>query len=302
MTPSIETKNLSYKFPNSGVGLFDISLCAPQGSRILLVGPNGAGKSTLLKILAGQKMIQSGSILLNGVDPFKLELSASKKTTGNVIYLGTEWANNEIVKRDIAFTVLINSIGGDLYPERRDFLIDLLDIDIRWRMNQCSDGERRRVQLCMGLLKPWDILLLDEVTVDLDVLVRNRLLQFLVDETTSRGSSVVYATHIFDGLGDWPSRIVHMRGGCLIRDVDHSNINFRDSQKEVVQESSSGVDIAKVASLHPLALKWLHTDLELRGERSQDKTRPRWEDLEIFNEKSYYNSERVTDYFKSTRK
>ena len=40
-------------------------------------------------------------------------------------------------------------------PERRERLINLLDIDLDWRLNKVSDGQRRRVQICMGLLKPY---------------------------------------------------------------------------------------------------------------------------------------------------
>jgi CCR4-NOT complex subunit CAF16 len=55
------------------------------------------------------------------------------------------------------------------------------------------------VQLVMGLINPWELLLLDEVTVDLDVLVRADFLDFLKEETESRGATIIYATHIFDG-------------------------------------------------------------------------------------------------------
>jgi CCR4-NOT complex subunit CAF16 len=58
-------------------------------------------------------------------------------------------------------------------------------------MHQISDGERRRVQLCMGLMGEWDVLLLDEVTVDLDVLVRSELLAFLVQESEERHATIV---------------------------------------------------------------------------------------------------------------
>ncbi|ODV95412.1 hypothetical protein PACTADRAFT_42173 [Pachysolen tannophilus NRRL Y-2460] len=312
---AVSTENLSYLFPNKKVGLANITLAVPKHSRVLIVGPNGAGKSTLLKILAGQKLIKSGKILINGVDPFAFNkpAPASANSTGAprqmgiTTYLGTEWANNEITKRDVPVTVLIGSIGGDLLPERRDLLIDLLDIDISWRMNQISDGERRRVQLAMGLLKPWNLLLLDEVTVDLDVLVRNRLLSFLAKETETRDATVIYATHIFDGLGgnfgdkykSWPTSIVHLSGGKKLQD-------FSIDQIEYVNESESNdekiIKIAKVNSLHPLALKWLNQDLIARGERSEDKTRPKWTDLEKEMESKYYDDKgRVTDYFKTTR-
>jgi ABC-type uncharacterized transport system ATPase subunit len=65
------------------------------------------------------------------------------------------------------------------------------------RMHQISDGERRRVQLCMGLMGQWDVLLLDEVTVDLDVLVRSELLAFLIKESEERGATIVCESHDF---------------------------------------------------------------------------------------------------------
>ena len=61
-------------------------------------------------------------------------------------------------------------------------------------MHQVSDGERRRVQILLGLIQPFDLLLMDEVTVDLDVLVRRNLLDYLQSETEHRQATIVYAT------------------------------------------------------------------------------------------------------------
>nr|GMC49758.1 ABC transporter I family member 20 [Ipomoea batatas] len=91
----------------------------------------------------------------------------------------------------------------------------VLGIDLSWRLHKVSDGQRRRVQICMGLLKPFTALLLDEITVDLDVLARADLLRFLKKECEDRGATIIYATHIFDGLEDWPSHIVYVAHGRL---------------------------------------------------------------------------------------
>ena len=80
---------------------------------------------------------------------------------------------------------------GEIYPERVKELIHIMDINPKWRMHQISDGERRRVQLVLGLIKPWILLLMDEVTVDLDVLVRSDLLEFLKKETEERNATIV---------------------------------------------------------------------------------------------------------------
>lgn len=108
-----------------------------------------------------------------------------------VTYLGTEWANNPVVKGDVLVSTLISNMKGGIYPERVKELIQIMDINPKWRMHQISDGERRRVQLVLGLIKPWTLLLMDEITVDLDVLVRSDLLEFLKKETEERNATLV---------------------------------------------------------------------------------------------------------------
>lgn len=72
---------------------------------------------------------------------------------------------NPVVRGDIAVEHFLDSVGGYRHKERRDRLLDILDVDLDWHMHAISDGERRRVQLCMGLMQPWDVLLLDEVRI-----------------------------------------------------------------------------------------------------------------------------------------
>ncbi len=112
------------------------------------------------------------------------------------------------MRTDIDVPTLFASVGGDHYTERRDELVEILDINLEWRMHAVSDGERRRVQLAMGLLRPWTVLLLDEITVDLDLLSRSNFLNFLKRESESRACTIVYATHILDNLAAWPSHLV----------------------------------------------------------------------------------------------
>jgi len=97
---------------------------------------------------------------------------------------------------------------------RRAYLLNLLEIDINWCTTELSDGQLRRCQILLGLLRPFDILLLDEITVDLDCYMRTALLDFLKQET-EKGATIVYATHIFDGLEDWPTVIGRLSMGEL---------------------------------------------------------------------------------------
>lgn len=104
---------------------------------------------------------------------------------------------NPVVRGDILVSYFLDSVGGYRHKERRDTLLEILDVDLDWHMHAISDGERRRVQLCMGLMAPWDVLLLDEVTVDLDVQVRDDLLRFLQADSEARGSTILCACSLF---------------------------------------------------------------------------------------------------------
>ncbi|PYH66071.1 putative ABC transporter [Aspergillus vadensis CBS 113365] len=263
-SPSIEVKNLSFQFPDGSPGLTDVNLQAPAGSRTLLIGANGAGKTTLLRLLAGKRLAPTDTITVAGKDPFKDGLEG-------VTYLGMEWVLNNIVRTDIDVPTLLASVGGNAYPDRRDELVDILDIDLNWRMHAVSDGERRRVQLAMGLLRPWQVLLLDEITVDLDLLSRANFLAFLKRETEIRPCTIVYATHILDNLSLWPTHLVHMHLGSVRQWGPIEK--FREEVKESSENSQLG----------ELVLKWLKEDLQSRGPRngstSQAKTYPTLEGL-----------------------
>lgn len=278
----IEVNDLYYTFADDSIGLSAVNLALPTSSRTLLIGANGAGKSTLLRVLAGKTLAKHGSVCVDGRDPFREGLL---ETT----YLGTEWATNSTVRRDVAITLLIASVGGEAYPERRDELIDILDIDLTWRMHQVSDGERRRVQLCMGLLRPWTTLLLDEVTVDLDVVVRARLLDFLKRETESRACQVVYATHIFDGLMDWPSHIVHLHQGT---------VKSHGTARSVLEANSEFCTGTKGTQLLEVALGWLRQDLAERGKR---RPKQKWDDVAPALGGTLDHGDRFTSYFRMTR-
>lgn len=320
---AIETTNLTYKFGNNKkIGLERINLKIPWGTTNLLIGPNGAGKSTLLKILAGKTLIKEGSLKIGGFDPFRFSINRNEQHNSDInnyiTYLGTEWAANPVVKRDIPVKILVSSIGGDNYTERRDELVELMDIDPDWSMASISDGERRRVQLVMGLLKPWKLLLLDEVTVDLDVIVRLNLLTFLKKECQQRHCSVIYATHIFDGLGkNWCDRIIHLNSGLKTDDIDMNSIEFVAKKEGLVEIEPTTevkdvggpvqkkVKIALAESLHPLALYWLDKDLKERGSREEEKEKmkQRHNDWNNSGEGKYFDGSqsKLSEYFKATR-
>ncbi|KAL0348144.1 UNVERIFIED_CONTAM: ABC transporter I family member 20 [Sesamum angustifolium] len=217
--PTVEINRLKFTYPGidghpppgSTPLIDDFSLALFSGDRCLLVGSNGAGLSE------GSTWWNQMVRVLGRSAFHDTALTAS----GDLSYLGGEWrrevafAGFEVpIQMDVSAEKMIFGVAG-IDPRRRDELIKLLGIDLSWRMHKVSDGQRRRVQICMGLLKPFKVLLLDEITVDLDVLARADLLRFLKKECAERGVTIIYATHIFDGLEDWPSHIVYVANGKL---------------------------------------------------------------------------------------
>ncbi|XP_030934981.1 ABC transporter I family member 21-like [Quercus lobata] len=225
---SIRVCGMQFSYEGQPPIFADFNLNIQPGSRCLLVGANGSGKTTLLKILAGKHMVGGRDVVR------VLNRSAFHDTQlvcdGDLSYLGGTWsktigsAGEVPLQGDFSAEHMIFGVEG-IDPLRRDKLIDLLDIDLRWRMHKVSDGQRRRVQICMGLLHPFKVLLLDEITVDLDVVARMDLLDYFKEECEQRGTTIVYATHIFDGLETWASHLAYIQDGELRRSEKLSEVH-----------------------------------------------------------------------------
>jgi len=226
----ITVKDFSFQYPNpygeSVPALENVDFDLPVGSRCLLLGANGAGKSTMLRILAGKHLHDENKVLVFGNPACFLAGRVS-----GVSYVGTSgwtrsvaFAGSSVAfQADIPAKEMMKPLQ-DRYPERRDELYELLEIDPEWRMHMVSDGQRRRVQIMLAMLRPFKVLLLDEVTVDLDVVGRADFLQYLKNESETRGATIMYATHIFDGMNDWPTHIVFLNQGKVFTADSYENI------------------------------------------------------------------------------
>lgn len=217
-------------------------------------------------------------------------------------YLDCDWGMRSIafvgaavpLMADIAVRNMMEKLQAE-YPDRRDELIDMLGIDLDWvracmhglrdvhciysrnhltlfrsfvrsclqRMHQLSDGQRRRVQIFLGLIRPFQILCLDEITTSLDVVVRQDLLRWLVKESDDRGATIVYATHIFDGLDDWATHLLYLsdQGTC--------GWQGRMDELELYRELRNNQHPAKMLAI---AEHWLRGELaERRQKRQREK-------------------------------
>ena len=226
----VKITNLNFNYDVQRI-FTDVSLTLDCGHCYVVSGLNGCGKSTLLKLISGKKLCPYGSVTVCGKDPFR-----DTSTTNDIAYLSNDWGTNTVAYSGynipIQSSIQVKDMMVDLrktYPNRDNELRKVLGINLEWSLNSISEGQRKRVQLYLGLVKPFKICLLDEITVNLDVLVKTRLMNYLKKESKENNACVVYVTHIFDGLNDWCSKLIYMKKSNEIsiyemKDVPHADI------------------------------------------------------------------------------
>ena len=228
----VDIKNLYFNYYNVEV-LHDINIEIEEGEIILLIGANGAGKSTLLRLLSGMHLPLSYS-------SFKvLNNSFPHDQFNGLAYLGNKW------HKEISFCGVSPFMAdirvGDMMKKwqndnlkRRDELVDVLNINLEWRMHKVSEGQRKRVQIMLALLKPFKLLIIDEFLNELDVVVRDNFYKYLIKECKIRKGAIIYATHIFDNLDKWCNKIIYISNGNCKNKVSMETFN---SSKQVALKS-----------------------------------------------------------------
>lgn len=206
--PALEARDLDFCYePGGSPVLREVTLTIEAGARCLLVGRNGAGKTTLLSLFGGRHMIAPDDVRALGRPAFH-----DTSLAAEVAFLGGDFP----FEADISVGDILSRAP---LPDaaRRDRLLRVLGVDPAWRMHRVSAGQRRRVQLLLGLLPKMRVLLLDEITTDLDLVARQDLLRFLREESEARTVTIIYATHVLDGLDDWATHLLYLRDGRVAR-------------------------------------------------------------------------------------
>ena len=244
---AVETKDLFVrvgkanqgKFSTARVVLDSATIEVPKGSRCLLVGTNGSGKSSLMRVLAGKHFAAKGQAKVNGRDAYH-----DTKLSDTVSHSLDWWQETEW---DLCVADVIHNVELD---ERAQELLRILDVDMAWRMNRVSSGQRKRIQLFVNLLQFKEVLVLDEVTADLDVVQREEFLKFLYDESSKRGVTILYTTHIFEGMNGWPTQMIFL--DAMTRDVSH--VHYFKPGEVVLQEVEKVLFALKAAEWEKLGV------------------------------------------------
>ena len=215
-----------------------IDLSIAQGEIFALLGPNGAGKTTTVEILEGFRKADSGSISVLGFDPSQRGAQSriwrnrigivlqSTADAGDLTVIETlsHFAKYYSAPRDT--DEVINSVGLD---EKRGALIRTL-----------SGGQRRRLDVGLGIIGSPELLFLDEPTTGFDPEAR-RAFWLLIESLRKGGTTILLTTHYLDEAEALADRVAVITRGKILEVSTPAQLGGRATAKARVQWKSNGV-------------------------------------------------------------
>lgn len=218
----------------------NISFSIEEGNIVGFIGPNGAGKSTTIKMMVGVLSPTSGTISVNGVDPFK-ERKKNAPNIGIVFGQRTQLWWDIPVKETYKLLKKMYNITDKDYKKRLDLFSEVLDITsfINKPTRQLSLGQRVRADMCAALLHNPKVLFLDEPTIGLDVVVKEKIHEFLMEINRLYHTTVILTTHDISDIETLSKKIIV---------IDHGNLIYNDTLSKLKNEYSNEEKIAFNAS------------------------------------------------------
>jgi ABC-2 type transport system ATP-binding protein len=206
---AIEVHDL-HKYYGENRAVDGVSFRVQPGEVYALLGHNGAGKSTAVEVLEGHRELTSGSVSVLGFDPAKADRDFRDRIG---VVLQSSGVENEFTVREA-----IDLYGG-VYrsPRSLDEVISLVGLEekVDERIGSLSGGQRRRVDLALGIIGSPELLFLDEPTTGFDPSAR-RLAWDLIEELGAGGTTVLLTTHYLDEAEHLADRVGVLAHGKLI--------------------------------------------------------------------------------------
>jgi ABC-2 type transport system ATP-binding protein len=185
---------------------FDIA----RGETFALLGPNGAGKSTLIEILEGYRDRSGGDVTVLGVDPQHGGLDWKAKL--GIVLQSSGESGNVTVREQLAHF-------ARFYPNPRDVDATIAAVGLtakaKTRIKALSGGQRRRVDVALGVIGRPEVLFLDEPTTGFDPEARHEFWD-LIRELKREGTTILLTTHYLDEAAQLGDRAGIIANGKLI--------------------------------------------------------------------------------------
>ncbi|MBN2737853.1 MAG: ABC transporter ATP-binding protein [Spirochaetales bacterium] len=191
-------------------GVVDLNLEIQPGEVFGFIGPNGAGKSTTIRTILGLIFPSQGMVRVFGQDP----IGRAESVKGRLGYMPSNDGFYRGMKV-VDFLTLMLRMQNVKGEGRIRELSDYFELDSKRKIEDLSQGNRKKVNLVQALAHEPDLLILDEPTNGLDPLMRSRLFQLLHDEN-QKGRTIFFSSHTLSEVQSFCHRVGVIKNGRLI--------------------------------------------------------------------------------------
>jgi ABC-2 type transport system ATP-binding protein len=213
-----------------------ISFAIPRGSVAGFIGPNGAGKSTAIKILSGVLRPTAGTVLVNGLVPYK---NRERHVAGIGVIFGQRTQLWWDLSVEEGFSLLRHIYRVDRleYQRQRDRLVQRLRLEsfLAQPVRQLSLGQRMRADIAAALLHRPGILILDEPTIGLDTPTKLALRQFIREMNRELGTTVILTTHDMHDVEAVAERVIVVAKGRILSDGPFSALRLANGAEHSLE-------------------------------------------------------------------
>ncbi|TCO52377.1 ABC transporter ATP-binding protein [Actinocrispum wychmicini] len=219
----LDVRGLRMRYGTNDV-LKGVDFQARRGEVLALLGPNGAGKTTTIEILEGFRMRSAGDVSVLGVDPARGD-EAWRARLGVVLQ---SWRDHGKWKVRDLLEYQAMHYAQYREPWDIDALVDVVGLaeHAEKRVSRLSGGQRRRLDVAIGIVGRPELLILDEPTVGFDPAVR-REFHDLVHQLSDEDATVLLTTHDLAEAEKLADRILILAGGNVIADGSADQLSLR---------------------------------------------------------------------------
>ena len=216
----------------------NVSFNIEEGELVGYIGENGAGKSTTIKMLTGLLTPTSGKVIVNGKVPYENRIENNKQI-GAVFGQKTQlWWDLPVIE---SFRLIkkMYKIPESEYRKNLKKFSTLLELDelLNKPVKNLSLGQKMRCEIAATFLHNPKIVYLDEPTIGLDVLVKERIRKFIKDINKEKNTTVILTTHDLKDIEEVCDRIILIDKGSIIYDGEKQT--FKDTYgKQVLAQIS----------------------------------------------------------------
>ncbi len=219
----------------------NLDLAVGRGELLAFIGPNGAGKSTTIKLITGILFPDSGKIDVLGLDPHR-------KRRELAFRIGTVFGQKSQLWFHLppldSFHLLgrVYDVPGRTLKERIDELVHVFEIEplLHQPVRKLSLGERIRCEMAASLIHRPEILFLDEPTIGLDVVVRQRIRDLIRTMNREQGVTIFLTSHDVGDIEKLCRRAVVINGGEVVWDGTVKHLKYSLLNRRIIDLKSDG--------------------------------------------------------------